>query len=98
MQMLKDAVTFGGPVTVALGALRMTVDAGQHFWSLGIVVALVAALALVVGLRCPGVLRTRRTRRRRPASAALGRLAGPWRQGKAAGVAAPASHEERAAA
>jgi hypothetical protein len=64
MQMLKDAVTFGGPLTVGLGALRMAVDPGQRGWSLLAVLAGLFALALVAVLRwCR--LRPARSRRRR---------------------------------
>jgi hypothetical protein len=80
VQLIKDAITFGGPLTVALGAVRMMTDSGHSVWTVGLVVAAVVALTVLAARRWR--LRPRR-RKRQPArpTAELSRLAGRWRKG-----------------
>jgi hypothetical protein len=83
MQWLKDAITFGGPLTVALGALRMAADSSGASWAVGLVIAALAALAAVALLRWRRFRPARRARRApAPATAPhLGGVARLWRSG-----------------
>jgi hypothetical protein len=86
LQWIKDAVTFGGPITVALGALRMAVDSSGANWAVGlVVVAALVALAVVALLRWQRFRPARRVRGPvgQPSGARLDRLARLWRKGQA---------------
>lgn len=77
VQWLKDGLTFGGPVLVALGAVRMVLDETRYGWTLGV---LALVLALIVGLFAAFRGRGATTRRRgRGRNKPLGTLAGTWR-------------------
>jgi hypothetical protein len=84
LQWIKDTITFGGPITVALGALRMAVDSSGANWAVGLVVAALLALAVVVLLRWRRFRPARRVQRPvgQPAGARLDRLARLWRKGQ----------------
>jgi hypothetical protein len=98
LQWLKDAVTFGGPLTVALGALRMAVDSSGAGWAVGLVVAALTALAVVALLRWRRFRPARRIRREPAHSTGLTRLAGLWRRGRDAPAAVGGGSSRREAA
>ncbi len=84
LQWVKDAITFGGPITVALGALRMAIDSSGAGWAVGLVVAALAAL-VAAGLLHWRRFRPARRVRRQPVPARpdrLERLARLWRSGQ----------------
>jgi hypothetical protein len=82
MQLLKDAITFGGPITVAVGALRMAVDSSGADWAVGLVVAALVALLVAAALHWRRFRPARRVRQMAEARPGLTRLAGVWRRAK----------------
>jgi hypothetical protein len=80
VQWVKDVLTYGGPATVAAGAVRMLVGGSEHTWTVGGVFAtlMVAGALVLFGLRrCRGRLGWRalfeRPRRRASALSLMGR-------------------------
>jgi hypothetical protein len=47
VQWFKDALTFGGPATVALGMVRMFIGESAHSWTIGLGLAALVALTLL---------------------------------------------------
>jgi hypothetical protein len=80
VQWLKDGVTYGGPVVMAVGAVRMAVEAawdGWAWWLLAGLLVLAAALVAVVRWRGSAV---RRPSARGVRTMETIRLAEPWRE------------------
>jgi hypothetical protein len=75
VQLFKDAVTYGGPATMALGAARMIIGDRPHTWTVGGLLALAALLVvfLPVCWRCRLLLLRKWTRRPRARAAAMNR-------------------------
>jgi hypothetical protein len=86
VQWFKDAVTFGGPATVALGMVRMFIGESGHWWE--VAAALAAVVALLLAGRAWAPVLWRHSRRAARAQArtlrALPRLVGPARAASAA--------------
>jgi hypothetical protein len=60
LQLLKDVVTYGGPATMAFGAVRMIVGDSPHTWTIGGLIGLGAALMVLLRVCLRGVWSPRR--------------------------------------
>jgi hypothetical protein len=81
MQWLKDAVTFGGPVLVALGAVRMALDTTRYGWAFGVACVLVVFVLAMLALRWRRGAALRRAWSRKSKTPRPKILPGPWRAG-----------------
>lgn len=88
VQWLKDALTYGGPVVMMVGAVRMALEMALGGWALGLAGLLVLAVAFLVLLWRGSGFRRRRAKPTYAAPPRVISLPGPWPTGSASNRAA----------